>query len=259
MNMERIILLATLIFMFLPACMALDDSVSKKAAEYKAFDELIESVTEIEYKNRTYYMITYTKTLMPSGSILIDNSSEQVEDIETLKLFSQAEMIHKNYPPGSVGQWMQFSDYFNTMSGVFSKNNPNVSQDSRRISELLANSAVYLNGSIYYLSPEYTQKYIELDREAIDLMEEAYERTPADEKSTYLTEYRDSLKNIRRILSDNMDGIDNGGTYMAELMKERVLSEKNRQAADIYTIGAMISVLLFVFLVVKRGNKKHGN
>jgi hypothetical protein len=254
--MKQTILLLAIACLFSSCCHAIPDQVQKKAEEYKAFDELIESVTEIQYMNRSYYMITYTKTLMPSGSLLIDSNFGQVEDIETLKLFSEAEMIHKNYPAESAGQWVQFSDYFNTMSGVFSKGSPNISRDSRVIGELLANSAIYLNGSIAFLSPEYTQKYLEYDREAIDHMAEAYERTPENKNSAYRTEYRDSLKNIRRILSDNMDGLDNGGTYMAGLMHERVISEKNRSAADVYTVGATISVLLFVFLVVKRGNKK---
>ena len=257
--MKQITLFLSIVSLFLSCSYALDDSVQKKAAEYKGFDELTDSIITVEYRNHTYYWVSYTKTLMPSGSILIDNETGAVGDIETLKLFSQADMIYKNYPPESVGQWVQFSNYFSTMSGVFFKSDPNVSRDSRQIGELLANSAVYLNGSISYLSPEYMQKYLEYDREAMDLMSEAYERTPENKNSAYLTEYRESLKNIRRILSDNMGGIENGGTYMAGLMEERVLSEKNRSSADIYTVGATISVLLFVFLVVKRGNKKQPN
>jgi hypothetical protein len=151
---------------------------------------------------------------------------------------------------------MQFSDYFNALSGVFAKSNPNVSRDSHMIGELLANSAVYLNGSIVHLSPEYTQKYLGYDREAIEFMSGAYERTPANNKSEYLTDYRNSLTNVRKILSDNMNGIESGGDYMAGLMQERVLSQKNKTSADKYMIGAAIAVLLFVFLVVKRGTKQ---
>ena len=255
-NMKQMILFLTLVSLFLSSGHALDDSVQKKAAEYKGFDELIDRITEVEYRNRTYYWVTYTKTLNPSGSVLLDGSNGAVEDIETLKLFSQADMIHKNYPPESVGQWVQFSNYFITMSGVFSKSNPNVSQDSRMIGELLANSAIYLNGSIVYLSPEYTQKYLAYEEQASNLMSEAYDRTPPGQGSAYLTEYRDSLQNIRMILLNNRAGLDKGGDYMSELMQQRVLSEKNRPVADTYTIGATVAVVLFVFLVVKRGKKQ---
>jgi hypothetical protein len=257
--MKQMILSLTLICLFLSCGHALPDSVQKKAGEYKGFDELIDRITEVEYMNRTYYWVTYTKTLMPSGSVLLDDETRPVEDIETLKLFAQADMIHRNYPPESVTQWVQFSNYFNTLSGVFSKSNPSVSRDSRMIGELLANSAAYLNGSISCLSPEYTQKYLAYEEQASDLMSAAYDRTPADEGSEYLTEYLDSLKNIGRILSDNREGLDKGGEYMAELMAERVLSEKNRPAADIYTIGAAVALILFVFLVVKRGKKQQPN
>jgi hypothetical protein len=256
--MKRKILLLTLIMLCSAQTLAVDDSITKKASEYKGFDELIDSITEVQYHNRTYYIATYTKTLMPSGSILLDGASGPVGDLETLKLFTQAEIIHKNYPAESVGQWVQFSDYFFAMSNAFSKSDPKVSQDSRRIGELLSNSALYLNGSISYLSPEYTQKYMEYDREAMDQMAQAYERTPADSKTPYMGEYRESLKNIGRILSDNAKGLETGGTYMSTLMHERVLSEKNRTTADSYTVGATIAVLLFVFLVVKRSNKKQG-
>jgi hypothetical protein len=255
--MKRKVLVLILIVVFSAQCLAVDESVTKKASDYKGFDELIGSITEIQYLNHTYYMVTYTKTLMPSGSILLDDAGP-VEAVETLKLFTQADMIHKNYPAESVGQWIQFSDYFIAMSNAFSKSDPNVSQDSRRIGELLGNSALYLNGSIYYLSPEYTQKYLEYDREAMDQMAQAYERTPADGKTPYMREYRDSLKNIGNILSNNEKGLETGGTYMSMLMHERVLSEKNRTTADIYTVGATIAVLLFVFLIVKRSNKKQG-
>lgn len=253
--MKQMIILLLMVCLFLSCGHALQDSVQKKAGEYKGFDELIDGIIEVEYANHTYYWVTYTKTLMPSGSVLLDETGP-VGDIETLKLFTQADMIHKNYPPGSAGEWTQFSNYFFTMSGVFSSSYPNVSKDSRRIGELLANSAAYLNASIGYLSPEYTEKYLSYEEQASVLMSEAYERTPVDEGSDYLTEYRASLVNIRRILSDNKGGLDKGGDYMAALMQERVLSEKNRTSADIYTVGAAIAVLLFVFLVVKRSNKQ---
>jgi hypothetical protein len=256
--MKHKIFFLALVCLFLSCGHALDDSMQKKAAEYKGFDELIDQISEVDYRNHTYYWVTYTKTLNPSGSVLIDNATGPVTDIETLKLFAQADMIHKNYPAESVGQWVQFSSYFIFTSNTFSKSS-SVSKDSLRIGELLGLSAIYLNGSIKYLSPEYTEKYIFYEGQAIELMNESLERTPEDENSASLTEYRDSLTNIRRILSDNMKGIETGGSYMAGLMEERVLSEKNRSAADIYTVGAAIALLLFVFLVVKKGNKKQGN
>jgi len=254
--MKQTILFLALTCLFLSCAHALPDSVQKKAADYKGFDELIDRITEVEYRNHTYYWVTYTKTLNPSGSVLLDDVTVPVDDIGTLKLFAQADMIHKNYPPESVGQWVQFSNYFITMSGIFSKSNPNASRDSRMIGELLANSGVYLNGSIYFFSPDYTQKYLAYEEQASDLMSDAYNRTPLGQNSAYVSEYRDSLQNIRMILLNNRAGLDKGGDYMSQLMQERVLSEQNRPIADTYTVGAAVALVLFVFLVVKRSKKQ---
>lgn len=253
--MKHIVESAIILLALMQSCSALDDYAHAKAAEYKSFDELIDKITELEYNNRTYYIVSYTKTLQPSGSLLVDSQSGAVEDLAVIRVFSKAQLIHQNYPPESVGQWMQFSEYFTTMSGAFAQSNPGISNDSRKIGGLLAYSAVYLNGSIAHLSPDYTEKYLAYDRQAIDYMAEAYERTPEKTGSAYIKDYRDSLKNIRMILINNMEGIETGGEYMAELMHERVVSERNRPSADIYTVGAAIAVLLFLFLVVKRSNK----
>lgn len=251
--MKRIIMCLLTIALLSSAAFSLDEGVEKKAAEYKGYDELIDSITEIEYMNRTYYMVAYTKTLSPSGYLLIGPEGV-VEDYETMKLFFIADTIHKNYPPESVGQWVQFSDYFAQMSGVFSRSDPNVSRDSGKISEALKYSAAYLNGSIEYLSPEYAEKYLAYDREAIALMEDVYERT-SESRLNSMSEYRESLNNIRQILSGNVQGIESGGAYMAGLMGERLESERNTPVIS-YLIAAAVGVLFFLFFVVKRGNGK---
>jgi hypothetical protein len=253
---EKIIALTVLIILSCCAY-ALDAGVEKKAAQYKAYDELLNGITPVEYKNQTYYWVEYTRNLMPSGGLLLDNKTEAVEDMETLKLFAEADMIRKNYPPSSVEQWMQFSNYFSSASQAFAKSSPAFSNDSGRIAGLLAYAAVYLNGSINYFSPEYAEKYLYYEEKAMDEMSAAYERTSSsDPNNPYLTEYRDSLKNIRSILQNNRDGIDKASNYTAEVMQERVAAEKNRPATDMYMIEAAVLLAVFVFFFIRRRKKQ---
>lgn len=253
---EKIIALTVLILLSCCAY-ALDAGVEKKAAQYKGYDEMLNSITPVEYKNRTYYWVDYTRNLMPSGGLLLDNKTEPVEDMETLKLFAEADIIRKNYPPSSVEQWMQFSDYFSSASQAFAQRSPALSNDSGRIAGLLAYAAVYLNGSINYFSPEYAEKYLYYEERAMDEMSAAYERTPSqDQSNPYLSEYLDSLKNIRLILQNNRDGIDKAATYTAEVMQERVDAEKNRAATDMSMIGAAALLAVFVLFFIRRRKKQ---
>jgi len=95
---------------------------------------------------------------------------------------------------------MEFSRYFTGMSSVFSDTYPDISEDSQRIGYLLASSAVYLNGSIAGFSPDYAGQYLAYEREALALMDESYERAGGAGGSKYVSEYRESLGNIRQIL-----------------------------------------------------------
>ncbi len=254
---EKIIALIVLIL--LSCCSyALDTGIEKKAAEYKSYDELLDSITPVEYNNQTYYWVCYTRNLMPSGGLLLDNETKPVEDMETLKLFAEADMIRKNYPASSVEQWMQFSDYFNAASNSFVQGSPVLSNDSRSIAELLTYSAVYLNGSIRYLSPKYAEKYLFYEGRVMDEMSAAYERasSSSDQNSAYLNEYRDSLENIRTILVTNQEGIDKAGNYTATVMQERVAAERNRPAADMSMIGAAVLLAGFVLFFVRRHKKQ---
>ena len=252
---EKIIALTALIL--LSCCSyALDAEIAKKAVQYKSYDELLNSITPVEYKNRTYYWVDYTRNLMPSGGLLLDNETKPVENPETLKLFAEADMIRKNYPASSVEQWMQFSDYFNAASNSFAQERPVLSNDSRRIAELLTYSAVYLNGSIKYFSPEYTEKYLFYEGKAMDEMTAAYETSSSDQNSANLNEYRDSLKNIRSILLTNQEGIDKAGNYSASVMQERVAAERNRPAADTSMIVAAVLLAGFVLFFIRRHKKQ---
>ncbi len=250
-------ILALTVLLILSGCShALDQAVEKKAAQYKGYDELLSSITPVEYKNHTYYWVDYTRNLMPSGGLLLDNNTEPVEDLETLKLFAEADMIRKNYPESSVGQWMQFSNYFSSASQAFAQSDPVLSNESRRIADLLAYSAVYLNGSIKSFSPGYAAEYLSYEEKALNELSAAYERTTPSDSNPYMNEYRDSLKNIRSILQNNRDGIDKASNYTAEVMQERVAAEKSRSTADMSMIGAAALLAVFVLFFIRRRKKQ---
>jgi len=86
--MRRFIIFAAVLVCLAAQCIALDDWVEKKAAEYRGYDELIGSITEVGYGNRTYYFVSYTKAFMPSGYLLFD-SGGVVEDPALLRLFAR--------------------------------------------------------------------------------------------------------------------------------------------------------------------------
>ena len=78
------ITLSTLIF---PTTSKVPQGIKDIANEYRGYDEIVSNITTLKYKNRTYYRVEYTKTLMYSGALLIDEDSRPIAD---KKFFSRS-------------------------------------------------------------------------------------------------------------------------------------------------------------------------
>ena len=225
--------------------------VEQKANEYKGYDELITNITYVEYQNKTYYWVDYSRMLVYSGSLLIGPDCKAAEDGPTLELFITADMIHKNYPPESVGQWKEFSRYFDFFSVAYRSSHPELSKDARNIAVSLNGSADALQCAIASYSPQATEEYLRSQDMLIEQMEAAYinSMNSSEESPGYLGEYKDALLNIGKTIKESRQGLTNAAGYMAGNMHLRVASEKNRPLFEIIMAGASGAVILFVLLI----------
>ncbi|MBN2251039.1 MAG: hypothetical protein JW724_03075 [Candidatus Altiarchaeota archaeon] len=229
----------------------LDPVIRDAAYAYKGYDELISNITEVGCDNATCYWVDYTKTLMYSGSLLLDEKGEPVTDDALLESFVVAGIIKNNYPPESAEQWSDFGGYFDS----FSRNlaDPVLSGDAEEIATLFEISSRHMGSCIKSLSPDNARAYLENEDLLIEAMKKARENAAnySGSDSRSLTEYRDSLANIGEIIEGNRESLLWGSGQMTQLIKTRVEAENKRPSTDLHLIGIGVLVILFLFLLKK--------
>lgn len=231
---------------------AVDADVAEKANRYKGYDELISNITAVEYKNRTYYYVTYSKSLTYSGTLLLDDKAQPVTDLQTLRLFVIADMMHKNYPPEAADQWRGFSKYFGSMASAFRDLHlTTLSDDAGEVSGLLLASSDYMEACIMSFSPDDADSYLSTESKLLTKVDSAYQNSLnySDSQASYVEDYRNSLTDLRTLLSENSAGLANAGDYMAGNMHSRLLSEEDRPFTETVLIALAALVIVFVLSI----------
>lgn len=237
---------------------ALDGRVEERARQYKGYDELLSNVSVVSYGNATYYWVEYEKNLMYSGALVVDGNYSAVSDVNVIKSFVIGDMIRKNYPKNTASQWQQFSGYFSSMASAFSQGRTErLANDSREIADMLSKSSYLLNRSIDSFAPADAEEYMNTESRIVEKMDAAYQNTLnySEKDSAYLKEYRESLLNIRRILSENHEGLVKSGDYLAGNIRMRVVSDKNRTAMEALLIAMTILLILFILFMKFRRSR----
>lgn len=237
---------------------ALDGRVEERARQYKGYDELLSNVSVVSYGNATYYWVEYEKNLMYSGALVVDGNYSAVSDVNVIRSFVVADLMRKNYPKNTASQWQQFSGYFSSMASAFSQGKTErLANDSKEIADMLSKSSYLLNRSIDSFAPADAEEYMNTESRIVEKMDAAYQNTLnySEKDSAYLKEYRESLLNIRRILSENHEGLVKSGDYLAGNIRMRVVSDKNRTAMEALLIAMTILLILFILFMKFRRSR----
>ena len=258
--MNRSIILITCIALTTIA-FSIPREIENKASKYKGYDELISNITLVKYKNETYYWVEYSRTLMYSGSLLLDENSHPVRDKKILLIFSIADIIHKNFRKENVEQLREFSQYYSSLANNIRDLSPELANDSRGISKLLLRSSQYLEKSINSFSPQDTENYLYQESKLIKKMQLAYQNSLSikeTENSVILKNYQDSLVNIFGVIEGNRENLLKSGDYMSQNIQSRISSEDKRRETEMILIVITILLLIFVFFL-RRPKRWHSS
>ena len=256
--MKKIFALSALLLIFSASTYSVDPRAEGKAREYKGYDELITNISEVPYGNGTYYWVEYSKNLMYSGALVIDDKYGAVSEPGTLNSFVIADIIHKNYPPDTASQWRQFSDYFFSMASAHAQyGRPGLANDSKEIAVLLNRSSYDLGRSVASFSPADARDYMAIESLAAEKMDAAYADTInySEKDSPYLKEYKDSLTNIKKILSGNSDSLLKSSKTLTDNMLQRIGSKANQGSTDMILMSLAAVLLVFVIVMKVRRSR----
>lgn len=247
-----LIILATVTF-------SIPQEIESKANEYKGYDEFITNISIVQYKNKTYYWVEYSRTLMYSGSILMDQDFQIVKDDKTLLIFSIAEIINKNFKKENVEQLREFSQYYESLANnIYDPSIKPLANDSREISNLLSKSSEYLEKSINSFSPQDTENYLYQESRLINKMQLAYQNSlsikETEKNSIILRNYQDSLAKILEALKENRENLLKSGNSMSQNIQSRISSKD--KGSETETILIVITILLLTFVFFIRRYKK---
>lgn len=260
MEMKKNVMICCVIcFICITTVFSIPPGVRDKAYEYKGYDELISNITPVEYRNRTYYWVEYSKTLVYSGSFLLDADLHPVTDNETLLAFAAADIIHKNFRRGSVEQLRDFSGYYKSLAdNIRDPSLGHVVNDSREISHLLHESSNHLERSIDSFSPDDAGSYLHLESMLIEKMMDAYRNVRDKGNSSLVSNYRNSLANIYDAVTVNRESLLKSCGFITQNILSRVSSKEEGSGTEMILIAVAVLLLVLVSFI-QRSKRKSAN
>ncbi len=226
------------------------------ALRYKGYDELIANITPLEYRNNTYFWIDYSRTLIYSGSMLLNKEGKAVKDNNTVLIFSTAKTIHNNYGKDNIQQLKDYSTYF---TSIADNEILGIENNSLEISGLYLTTATYLEKSVDSFSPDNTEKYLNYEEKLIEKMNavygkerklRAYETLPAAYPSwKLLRNYQKSLGDILSGMINNRWYLTESGKTLAKEIKSRVNVKEKEPATNPLLIASALIVVVSVVLI----------
>jgi len=228
------------------------DEIKEKAQEYGAYDEVVANITEISYRGNIYYWVDFERVFQYSGSLLLDEDRNPVRDENVILAFARARMIHRGYSRKVVSEWFALASSYGETSRAISelKNSFEdklvrskievLANDFKALGELYSESALYLNRSLSFFSPDDAEMYMKkqdrimeklayMQREcdaAIDAINASKDEHKDMDAIEVIDNYRESLNRTSGIIRSNRDLIDESAREMAEGICERVESKR---------------------------------
>jgi hypothetical protein len=259
MGMKRNVIIYVICFVCITTAFSIPQGVRDKAYEYRGYDELISNITPVGYQNRTYYWVKYSKTLVYSGSLLVDDGLHPVTDNETLIAFVAADIIHNNFGRAGVEQLRDFSRYYGSLAdNIHDPSLGLVVNDSREISHLLSESSNYLERGVSSFSPDDAGSYLRLESMLMGKMKEAYRNVGDGGNSSIVSNYRDSLANIYDSLTLNREGLLESCGFITKNILSRVSSREEGSETEMILIVAAVLLLVLVSFI-QRSKRKSAN
>lgn len=256
MEMKNNVIIYVTCFVCITTAFSIPQGVRDKAYEFKGYDELISNITPVGYQNRTYYWVEYSKTLVYSGSLLVDDDLHPVTDNETLIVFAAADIIHKNFGMGGVEQLRRFSRYYDSLAdNIRDPSLGLVANDSRDISHLLRESSNYLEKSVSSFSPDDAGGYLHLESMLMEKIREAYRNVEGRANSSVVDSYRDSLASIYDFLTLNRESLLESCGFITKNILSRVSSREGGSETEMILIVAAVLLLVLVSFIQRSKRK----
>lgn len=253
MGLKKTIFLVFLVIILFQAVYATDSEIEKIVREYRGYDEIISEIREIDYGNTTYHQADYTKSLMYSGSLVIDDKHNVVKDKKILTAFIIAGIIHTNYQNDSMDQWIEFAQYFEThASRLEYMNLHNLSNDSMEIARLMRVCAINIDRSVHDFDPYATVDYLDTEERLIGKMEAAL--VNLEESGENYPDYKRSLVDIGEMIRTNRKFLMDSTEQMIEMLESRVAAEENKYEKTGALIGGFALIIGLVFLIRLKGS-----
>jgi hypothetical protein len=225
----------------------IDEKIDSAGQKYKGYDEILSNITSVGHNNQTYYLVSYTRNLQYSGSVILDAQGNGVIDLTTNRAFFAAQILHQSYPPESTAMYSSLSSHYSEIA----KSLPdNLSSDANKIAELMSICASRMGDAIASYNPDAADRYLQTEDQLMSKMSEAEAHLSqinftSDDK--IIIEYQQSLYEIYPQLEAGRKNMNSAVDYMTSNAESKIAGKIRESEIE---LGMNIVMVLILILIV---------
>jgi hypothetical protein len=223
----------------------IDGRIDSIGQNYKGYDEILSNITVVGYNNQTYYLVSYTRNLQFSGSIILDGEGNGVTDSTINRAFFAAEILHQNYPAESTSMYTSFSGHYTDLANSLSGN---LSADAKDIASLMGECASTMSEAIASFSPDAAGRYLQADDQlrAKMILAQIHLSQANISVNETISEYQESLNYIYPQLEASRKNLNTGVDYMTSNAESKIIGKHKESEIDFGINAVIISIIILV-------------